>query len=195
MVWNQVLDWRGRRYLVDGLATSYAETDRFLSELKKRPELAFLNEVSSVPLQQTLRHQSRAFNNFFAHRARYPRFKSRRGRKTATYTRSAFRYRNGQLFLAKQTGPLRFVWSWTEIDPGTIIPSTVTVTHDADGRWYVTFQLDIADPQPMPKTGNAVGVDVGITSFAATSDGELIEPPPAATQATQPGPISAPHGP
>ena len=72
MVWNQVLDWRGRRYLVDGLATGYAETDRFLTELKKRPELAFLNEVSSVPLQQ--RYQSRAFNNFFAHRGSLPTF-------------------------------------------------------------------------------------------------------------------------
>jgi putative transposase len=177
VVWNQVLDWRGRRYLVDSLATSYAETDRFLTELKKRPGLAFLNEVSSVPLQQTLRHQSRAFNNFFAHRARYPRFKSRRGRRTATYTRSAFRYRVGQLFLAKQTEPLRFVWSWPNIDVAAVPPSMVTVTHDADGRWYVTFQLDIADPQPSPKTGNAVGVDVGITSFAATSDGALIDNP------------------
>ena len=130
-----------------------------------------------MPLQQTLRHQSRAFNNFFARRARYPRFKSRRGRKTATYTRSAFRYRDGQLFLAKQTGPLRFVWSWTYIDQDSIVPSMVTVTHDADGRWYVTFQLNVEDPQPLPKTGNVVGVDVGIRSFAATSDGEVLDNP------------------
>ena len=86
-VWNEVLEWRTRRYCVMGLPSSYAETDRYLTELKKRPDLAFLNEVSSVPLQQTLRHQNRAFNNFFARRARYPRFKSRSGRKTATYTR------------------------------------------------------------------------------------------------------------
>ncbi len=176
-VWNEVLDWRTRRYRVDGLGTSYAETDRFLTELKKRPDLAFLNEVSSVPLQQTLRHQSRAFDNFFARRARYPRFKSRRGRKSATYTRSAFRYRDGQLFLAKQTGPLPFIWSWTDIDPKTIVPSMVTVTHEADGCWYVTFQLDVADPQPLPRTGNAIGIDLGISSFAATSDGEVFDNP------------------
>lgn len=176
-VWNEVLDWRSRRYRTDGVRTTYAETDRFLTEMKKRPELAFLNEVSSVPLQQTLRHQYRALNNFFTRRARYPRFKSRRGRKSATYTRSAFRYRHGQLFLARQTGPLRFVWSWTDIDQDTIVPSMVTVIHDADGRWYVTFQLDVADPQPLPKTGNAVGVDMGIRSFAATSDGEVLDNP------------------
>jgi putative transposase len=176
-VWNEVLTWRTRRYRVDGLRTNYAETDRFLTELKKRPDLGFLNEVSSVPLQQTLRHQYRALNNFFARRARYPRFKSRRGRKTATYTRSAFRYRDGQLFLAKQARPLRFVWSWTGIDQVAIAPSMVTITQDADGRWYVTFQLDVADAQPLPKTGNAVGVDVGIRSFAATSGGEILDNP------------------
>jgi putative transposase len=48
--------------------------------MKKGPGLAFLSEVSSVPLQQTLRHQHQAFT---AKRARYPRFKSRRSRQSA----------------------------------------------------------------------------------------------------------------
>ena len=69
-------------------ATSYAESDRALTAMKKDPDLAFLNEVSSVPLQQALRHQHKAFSAFFAGRARYPRFKSRRSRQSAHYTRS-----------------------------------------------------------------------------------------------------------
>jgi putative transposase len=63
--------------------------------------LAFLNEVSSVPLQQALRHQHKAFTAFFAKRARYPRFKSRCSRQCAHYTRSAFAMRGGVLRLAK----------------------------------------------------------------------------------------------
>lgn len=74
-----MLDWRTKRYRADEARTSYAETDRYLTQLKKTEELAFLNEVSSVPLQQALRHQSTAFAHFFAKRARYPRFKSRNG--------------------------------------------------------------------------------------------------------------------
>jgi putative transposase len=54
------------------------------------PDLAFLNEVSSVPWQQALRHQHKGFSAFFAKRARYPRFKSRSSRQSAHYTRSAF---------------------------------------------------------------------------------------------------------
>ena len=128
-VWNEVLDWRTKRYRVEGLRTSYAETDRFWTELKKRPDLGFPNEVSSVPLQQTLRHHYPALNNFFARRARYPRLKSRRGHRTATYTRSAFRYRDGQFF-AKQSRPLRFVWTWPDIDPAAIEPSSMVTVID-----------------------------------------------------------------
>src|SRR5690606_23788859 len=57
LVWNKVHAWRHARYHAEGIKTSYAETDRYLTELKRDPEFAFLFEVSSVPLQQTLRHQ------------------------------------------------------------------------------------------------------------------------------------------
>jgi transposase len=52
-----------------------------------------------------------AFRAFFAQRARYPRFKSRHGRQPATYTRSAFRMRDGRLWLAKTAAPLSFTWT------------------------------------------------------------------------------------
>jgi putative transposase len=91
--------------------------------MKTSAELAFLNEVSSVPLQQALRHQHRAVNAFSAGRARYPRFKSRRSRQAARYTRSAFRWRDGQLWLAKTHAPLRLVWSWPPVDLALLAPT------------------------------------------------------------------------
>src|SRR5207342_2893116 len=74
VVWNRILAGRHRCYRAEGRATSYAESDRVLTALKKDPEFAFLSDVSSVPLQQTLRHQHKAFGAFFAGRAGYPRF-------------------------------------------------------------------------------------------------------------------------
>ncbi|GIE98996.1 RNA-guided endonuclease InsQ/TnpB family protein [Paractinoplanes rishiriensis] len=65
-------------------ATSYKQTDAALTAWKQTVELAFLSEVSSVPLQRTLRHQHASFATFFAGRARYPRFKSRTGRQSAS---------------------------------------------------------------------------------------------------------------
>ena len=83
VVWNQTLATRQARWQTERTSTSYAQTDAALTLLKKDPGLAFLSEVSSVPLQQVLRHQHQAFTAFFARRARYPRFKSRRGRQCA----------------------------------------------------------------------------------------------------------------
>ena len=116
VVWNRTLAQRQARWHAERRGTSYAETGRALTAMKKDPGLAFLNQVSSVPLQQALRHQRKAFGAFFAGRARYPRFKSRAGRQSAHYTRSAFSLRGGVLRLAKTAAPLRFAWSWPDID-------------------------------------------------------------------------------
>jgi putative transposase len=128
-------------------------------------------------LQQVLRTQQKAFANFFAKRARYPRFKSRTGRQSAEYTRSGFRWRDGRLYLAKQDGPLDLVWSWPGIDPTTLDPSTVTVSRDPDGRWYVSLAVDMPDPEQAPPTGAVVGIDLGLKDFAVTSDGEHVPHP------------------
>jgi putative transposase len=136
-----------------------------------------LTEVSSVPLQQTLRHQQQALTAFFTGRARYPRFKSRHSRRCAHYTRSAFSMRSGVLRLAKTDGPLRFVWSWPEVDVTGLDPTMVVVSRESDGRWYVTFAIDGSAPQPLESTRRAVGVDLGITDFAVTSDEDRIPNP------------------
>ncbi len=177
VVWNQTLAARRARYAAEGTGTSYAQTDRALTQLKKDPELAFLNEVSSVPLQQALRHQHKAFSAFFGGQARYPRFKSRRGCQSAHYTRRAFTLRGGELRLAKMAVPVRFVWSWPDVDITGLDPAMVIVSRESDGRWYLTFTIDTGPPGPLEQTGRAVGVDLGVRDFAVTSDGAKIASP------------------
>lgn len=177
LVWNKTLAERQRRYTVEKKGTSYKETDATLTAWKKTEELAFLNEVSSVPLQQALRHQHTAFSNFFSGRARYPRFKSRHGRQSAHYTRSAFRMKSDGLWLAKTSGPLRLAWSWADVDLFELDPTMVTVTREADGRWFVSLAVDADDPAPQAPTGRQVGVDLGLATFATLSTGEKIANP------------------
>jgi putative transposase len=174
LVWNRTLAARQARWHHERTGTSYAQTDRALTAMKKDPDLAFLNEVSSVPLQQALRHQHKAFSAFFARRARYPRFKSRRSRQCAHYTRSAFSLRGGELRLAKMSEPLAFVWSWPSADLTGLDPAMVIVSREPDGRWYVTFTVDGDAPQPLPEVGRTVGVDLGVKDFAVTSNGDRI---------------------
>lgn len=177
MVWNKTLAERHRAWHAEGKKTSYRETDAALTVWKKTEDLAFLSEVSSVPLQQTLRHQHTAFANFFVGRARYPRFKNRNARQSAHYARSAFRMRDGKLFVAKTSSPLRFVWTWDDVDVAALNPTTVVISRDPDGRWYVTFAVDAGAPEPLEEAGHAIGVDLGLKDFAVTSDGERIANP------------------
>lgn len=177
LVWNRTLAWRHARWYGEKTPTNVPQANAYLTELKSNPDLAFLREVSSVPLQQVTRVQQKAFVNFFAGRARYPRYKSRTGRQSAEYTRSGFRWRDGQLWLAKMDTPLVSVWSWPDIDPASVDPSTVTVSRDPDGRWYASLSVDLPEPNPLPVTGTGVGVDLGISDFAVTSDGERIPNP------------------
>jgi putative transposase len=177
VVWNRTLAARHAAFAVDKKSISYKDTDAALTEWKKTEELGWLAEVSSVPLQQTLRHQHSAFQAFFAKRARYPRFKSRQGRQSAHYTRSAFRIRNGGLWLAKTSEPLKVAWSWPEVDLATLNPTMVVVSREPDGRFFVTFAVDADDPTPLPATGDDVGVDLGLKDFAVLSTGERIAHP------------------
>jgi putative transposase len=177
VVWNRTLAARNGRWQTERKGTSYAQTDAALTNMKKDPHLAFLSEVSSVPLQQTLRHQHKAFTAFFARRARFPRFKSRRSRQAAHFTRSAFSLRGGVLRLAKTADPLRFVWSWPDVDLTTLDPAMVIVSREPDGRWYVTFTVDTSSREPLEETRHAVGIDLGVTHFAVTSDGDTIANP------------------
>lgn len=152
---------------------NYNQTSAMLTAWKKTEELAFLNDVSSVPLQQALRHLQTAFTHFFAKRAKYPRFKSRkRSRKSAEYTVSGFRFRDGKLTLAKMSEPLDIVWSRPL--PNGAKPSTVTVSQDAAGRWFVSMLCDDPTVRPLPATDAAVGIDVGLDHLLTLSTGEKV---------------------
>ncbi|MPY81343.1 MAG: IS200/IS605 family element transposase accessory protein TnpB, partial [Actinophytocola sp.] len=154
---------------------NYVQTSGLLTEWKQDPELAFLNAVSSVPLQQSLRHLQTAFANFWGKRAKYPRFKSRkRGRQSAEYTRSGFRWRDGQLTLAKMAEPLNIAWSRPL--PAGAEPTTITVSRDPTGRWFVSLLVETSTTHYTP-TDAVVGIDAGITSLATLSTGEKITNP------------------
>ncbi|MEU1819076.1 RNA-guided endonuclease TnpB family protein [Streptomyces roseifaciens] len=155
---------------------NYNATSAMLTAWKRTEELAYLNEVSSVPLQQALRHLQTAFSNFFGKRAKYPRFKSKKkSGKSAEYTTSAFRFRDGKLTLAKMSEPLNIVWSRPL--PEGAKPSTVTASQDAAGRWFVSMLCEDPTVRPLPLNGNAVGIDVGLDHLLTLSTGEKIANP------------------
>ncbi len=173
-VYNRLLEARTTAWRTEQRGISFAETSRLLTALKKEPAHIWLNDVSSVPLQQALRHLQTAFGNFFAKRAGYPTPKRKDGQQSVTYTNSAFRWDGRTLRLAKMAEPLAIRWSRT-LPKATRI-TTVTVSKDAAGRYFVSMQCEdeVATKQ---KARGVVGIDLGLAHFAVLSTGEKIAAP------------------
>ncbi|WP_250122839.1 transposase [Chroococcidiopsis sp. CCMEE 29] len=175
LVYNKALAARREAWEERQESINYGQTSALLTNWKQQEDLQFLNEVSCVPLQQTLRHLQTAFGNFFKKRAKYPRFKKKHSGGSAEFTRSAFKWKDGQVWLAKCSQPLNIIWS--RLLPMGCEPSTITVRLDAARRWFVSLLVEDHTIQPLPVTDKKVGLDAGITSLVTTSDEKKIANP------------------
>jgi len=174
-VYNRALAERSRAWTQEQRRVTFAETCRMLTAWKADPDTAWLYEVSNVALQQGLQHLQQAYVNFWSKRAKYPNFKSKRkSRASATFTTSGFRWRDGQVTLAKMDAPLDIRWSRPL--PESAEPSTVTVSRDAAGRWHISILVE-CPVGTLPALDTSVGIDAGITSLVTLSTGEKITNP------------------
>jgi putative transposase len=175
LVYNKALLERKVAWNERAESVSFAQQCRALTQWKKQEDLAFLAEVSIVPLQQSLRSLQSGHTNFFEKRARHPAFKKRHHGGSARYMRNGFRWRDGQLTLARMDGPLDIHWSRPL--PDGVEPSSVTVRVDAAGRWFVSVLCDDPTLQPLPAVDTAVGLDLGLHALVTLSTGEKIANP------------------
>src|SRR6266496_4816769 len=173
-VYNWALRQKTDAFYQENKRLYYKDLSEALTCLKQQEEYCWLSEVSSVPLQQALRHLDKAFLNFFEGRAKYPTFKKKRHRQSATYTSNAFKCDGTSLTLAKMTAPLDIRWSRSL--PNGATPSSVTVSKDCADRYFVSFLVeeDIKQLEPASAT---VGADLGLKAFVILSTGETIGNP------------------
>lgn len=167
-VYNFALRLRTDAYYKEHKRVGYYETSAALTLLKKQADTTWLNEVASVPLQQSLRHLDRAFRNFFAGRAGYPTCKKKQHQQSVSYVGTAFKWDGQSLTLAKMDGSLDIHWSRPL--PNDCKPTTVTVTKDCANRYFVSILLE-EDITPLPVVNKHIGLDLGLKSMVITSDG------------------------
>jgi len=173
--WNWALaTWRAF-YREHGVSIPAKELSAQLTALKGRPETAWLKEIDAQALQQVIADLRHAFANFFAHRARYPRFK----RKKDDTARFRLPQRVGLVGAAVRVPkigviPLRL----TRPLEGTI--KSATFRRDACGHWFVSLAVQAALPmvaQKLPAPTTVVGIDLGLHDAAVLSTGERVAAP------------------
>src|SRR5437773_9758821 len=161
---------------------SDAQLSAALTAAKATPQRAWLNEVSSVVLQQALADLNAAYRNFFASitgnrkgpKVASPRFRSRKDHRQAIRFTANARFKilpNSKLRLPK-IGDVPLRWS----RPLPAKPSSVLVIKDAAGRYFASFVVE-TEPGSLPATGPVLGIDLGLTHFAVLSDGQKIASP------------------
>ena len=169
-VWNRCLDMRSTAYKERQEKHNYVSLARQVTVWKKT-EFPWLADSAACCLTQALIDQDKAFQNFFAKRGKYPRFKSKWDRQSVRYTLDQRHiqstYGAGEFLKVPKLGFVKVRWS--QMPAG--IPKMATVSKDASGRYFVSFSCEV-DIQPLPKTGTVIGVDLGIKDVAVTSDGE-----------------------
>ncbi len=173
-VYNWGLKLRTTSYFQHGTRLYHNDLSSALTALKKEEGTAWLTEVSSVPLQQSLRHLDKAMVNFFEDRAKYPKYHKKHKKQSATYAATAFVWNGSTLTLAKQKEPLDIIWSRPL--PEECKPSSVTITKDASGRYFVSILVE-GIIQTLPMTDKTIGIDLGLKSFLITSERETIDNP------------------
>ncbi|MGD1805652.1 RNA-guided endonuclease InsQ/TnpB family protein [Dapis sp. BLCC M126] len=152
---------------------------QFITSAKKTEDREWLSEVSAIPLQQSLNDLNQAYQNFFKSTqgnrkgkpVRPPKFKSRKSKQTARFTKGGFKVGQHKVYLAK-IGKLKILWS-RELPN---VPSSVTVIKDSANRYFLSFVVEIC-ALVLPKTDNSVGIDLGIKTFATLSNGQKIDAP------------------
>lgn len=171
-VWNWALRMRSDGWL-NSERISYAATDKALTQLKKTDEYGWLDEVSSVCLQQSLRDLQTAYTNFFEKRSGYPSFRRKQAAQSVNYTQRGFSFdpQTRTLRLAK-IGQVKVRWSRKSVP----VPTSIRVIRKPSGKFFISMVVDV-EPRQRPKTGGSVGIDFGVSRLATLNNGELVANP------------------
>ena len=173
-VYNWAIGRRIEYYQTTGQSLSFKALSVELTLLKQHPDTAWLKEIDSQLLQQAMRDADRAFQNFFAKRGRFPRFKSRKVDTPRFRIPQRVVIANGLVYIPK-IGRIRLRQS-QDVEGE---PKSATFKRDATGKWYVTLtvQFEIADVMLPVNTNKVIGIDLGLKTFAVYSTGEEVVNP------------------
>jgi len=152
---------------------NYYDTAKMLTDLKKQPETAWLQESNAQVLQQSLRHLDVAYNNFFNKRAQFPSFKKKQARHSLTVPQG-FRFdpKQGTLTIPK-ISPFKII-AHRKVE-GTI--KHVAIKKNPSGRYFASLLCEVEKKVEPKKKGPEIGIDLGLKSFLVASNREAVDAP------------------
>ena len=171
-VYNKALALQKENYEAGGKFIGYVAMAKHLTEWRNGGETPWLKDAPVHPLQHALKDMERAYKNFFAKRAAFPKFRSAASATVFATGSKAIQARPAQW----AHFPAKLGWMRLRLSrpvPGELRNATVSFKA---GKWCVSIQTEREVEQPVPHATSAIGIDVGIARFATMSDGTFVAP-------------------
>lgn len=175
-VYNHFLAIRRDEWTANHKSVTYNQTSAMLTDLKRYEEYNWLRQVDSMALQESLKNLDTAYQNFFKHQSKYPRFKSKHNHSQSYRTRNqgnGIRIVDKRIKLPK-IGTVKIKQS-REIE-GRILNATVSRT--ASGKYFVSLCVELDKAILLcANSGGEIGIDVGLKEFYSDSNGNTVANP------------------
>ncbi len=165
-IYNYFLNRRKEEYLINKKSSSYYKDAKYLTELKQQDGYEWMNNIDSQALQQSLRHLDTAYNMFFREICDFPQFKRRSNNQSFTTTQG-FGIEDNILYIPK----LKTLIKITQDRELPSKPVSVTISKTSSGKYYASFTCKF-EQEPLPKSENKIGIDLGIKELVITSNGD-----------------------
>ena len=172
LVYNKGLAMRRDSYK-NGISVGYSQTCAMLTALKQQEGFEFLKEPDSMALQQSLKNLDQGYKNFFAKRAKYPKFKSKHDNHQSyrTITQGDNIRIVGKCIKLPKLGYVKIKQS---MEVGHI--NSATIERTPTGKYFISLNVDF-EPQPMTNAGGSIGIDVGIREFYTDNNNHKVHNP------------------
>jgi putative transposase len=174
-LYNYFLNYRSESYEKHNLKINYKDTSKILTQMKKSEQYAWLKDIPSIPLQQSLRNLEDAFQRFFKKQAKYPQFKKRNKQQSATFLTSGNTKVVDNCIVISQHSKKYIIPFIKHRDFNFENASRFTISKNAMGEYFVSILVENV-VEELPKNNKIVGIDLGLKDFIIDSDNNKVKP-------------------
>ncbi len=167
-IYNHFLSEKKKHYLENKTTLNFNQCAGHLVAKKKKEEFKWLKDVNSQALISALMNLETAYGKFFKKESKFPRFKSKKNKKSFKIPQYVSLKENNLVKFAKFKEGIKII-RHRELK-GTI--KSATISKSATGKYYISFLCVVEKPNVHKKTGKSIGIDLGLKDFIITSGGQ-----------------------
>jgi putative transposase len=162
---------------IEGMSADEKKAHKFKHKINysiypKQETTSFLKEIEARALNCVQRNLETAFDNFFKGRAKHPEYHKKS--IAGSFQSDKIKVNGHKLKVPKCPGMIQFR-NYEDINFAELKTRTITISRSSTGKYFASILCEVPDAEPLPKTGNTVGIDLGVSTAVTFDDGRKID--------------------